>query len=110
MKAIISLSLFWTCFFLVLDMESTYVPMWTTTRVQDMKTNDSLGLTPEERALVLAGIEAMDEMGKRTFSHWIEGIGPALKMLQSKPGGANRKRFKTMREEAGFGKIDGAVV
>jgi hypothetical protein len=75
-----------------------------------MKTNDSLGLTPEEHALVLTGIQAMDEMGKRTFEHWIDGIGPALKMLKTKPGADNHMRWKTIREEAGFGKIDGAVV
>jgi hypothetical protein len=51
----------------------------------------------------------MDAM-KRTFEHWVDGIGPALKMLKAKPGGDNHKHWKTMREAAGFGEIAPAVV
>lgn len=72
-----------------------------------MKTNDSLDLSPEERALVATGQEAMDAMKKR-FEHWVD-IGRALMMINAKTEG-NRLRFKTMREEAGFHEIAPAVV
>jgi len=74
-----------------------------------MQTNDSLGLSPEERLLVDAGVDALSRLTKRTFEDWMH-IARALQMLKEKPGGDNRKRWLTMREEAGFGAIDNAVV
>jgi hypothetical protein len=76
-------------------------------RTTTMKTNDSLDLSPAERALVATGQEAMDAMKKR-FEHWVD-IGRALQMINTKTEG-NRLRFKTMREEAGFHEIAPAVV
>jgi hypothetical protein len=74
-----------------------------------MLTNDSLGLTPEERALVDAGVDALDRQTKRPFEDWIH-IGRALQMLKAKPGGDDNRRWKLIREEAGFGAIERAVV
>jgi len=98
-------------FFIVLEQRTPHIPFGqrTTTKDTTMKSNDSLGLSREERDLVVAGQRAMDEM-KKDFTHWVDGIGPALKMLKTKPGADNRKRWKTIREEAGFGAIEPAVV
>jgi hypothetical protein len=71
--------------------------------------NDGLGLSPEERALVDAGVDALDTLTKRTFEDWL-AIGRALQMLKQKPGGDDRTRWPVMREEAGFGAIERAVV
>jgi hypothetical protein len=40
------------------------------------ESNDSLGLSREERDLVVAGQRAMDEM-KKDFTHWVDGIAAA---------------------------------
>jgi hypothetical protein len=71
--------------------------------------NDDLDLTPEQRALCDRGHEALAAM-KKTFDHWVT-IGRALVALHDKAvqqGG--RKTFQNLREQAGFGEIDGAVV